>query len=142
MKRIIQATVLVALALNAVLVIFAKALIHVYLGPRFPEVAIYLRLFAFGALPYAMYCVLRGLLDAFYVKAVNTINALIALGIFLVWSLALFSFGTTLFLAAGVVLALLVLAGLTAFEVRKILFRSGQQFSVDATMGQVPAERS
>lgn len=140
-KRIIQATVLITLTLNVVLVVFANGLINVYLGPRFPEVAIYLRLFAFGALPYAIYCVLRGLLDAFYVRPVNTINVLIALSIFLIWSLALFSFGATLFLAAGVVVALLVLAGLTALEVRKILSQSSPPFNVDDPMEGLPVER-
>src|SRR5579863_7675453 len=84
--RIVKVTVIVALAMNLILGIFARPLIRVYLGSQYSEVAFYVRLFAYGALPYTLYYVLRGLVDAYYRKAVNAINTLMSLVVLLVFS--------------------------------------------------------
>ena len=132
--------VLVALGMNLVLAVFARRLIEVYLGPNFPEVTLYVRLFAFGALPYGMYCVLRGLVDAFYTRAVNTINVAIALGVFLLWTFAFWTVGGALYVPAGLLVAIFVLGGLTVLEAHKILPRSSPPGAVEVFVSEMPME--
>lgn len=136
--RIMKATVLVALGMNLVLAVFARRLIEIYLGPNFPEVTLYVRLFAFGALPYGMYCVLRGLVDAFYTRAVNTINVAIALGVFLLWTFAFWTVGGALYVPAGLLVAIFVLGGLTVLEAHKILPRSLPPGAVEVFVSEMP----
>jgi O-antigen/teichoic acid export membrane protein len=136
--RIMKATVVVALSMNFVLAVFAARLIEIYLGPRFTEVTFYVRLFAFGALPYAMYCVLRGLVDAFYLRAVNAINTLIALGVFLLWTLVFWTVRGTPYVPVGLLVAVSVLGALTVFEAYKILSR----FSPPGATGVLVSEIS
>jgi hypothetical protein len=135
-----KATVVIALIMNLVLAVFAGRLIEIYLGPRFPEVTFYVRLFAFGALPYAMYCVLRGLVDAFYVRGVNAINALIALAVFLMWTLMLWVVRGTPYVPIGLLVAVCVLGGLTVFEACKILSRSAPTGTIKVSVSEIPLE--
>ena len=113
-------------------------LIEIYLGPGFPEVTFYVRLFAFGALPYAMYCVLRGVVDAFYLRAVNAINALIALGVFLLWTLVLWTVRGTPYVPIGLLVAVFVLGALTVFEAYRILSRSLPPGAVEVSVSEIP----
>lgn len=135
---IMKATVVVALIMNLVLAVFAGRLIEIYLGPRFPEVTFYVRLFAFGALPYAMYCVLRGLVDAFYVRGVNAINALIALAVFLMWTLMLWAVRPTPYVPIGLLVAVFVLGGLTVLEAYKIFSRSSSPETIEVSVSEIP----
>ena len=137
---IIKATVVIALIMNLVLAVFAGRLIEIYLGPRFPEVTFYVRLFAFGALPYAMYCVLRGLVDAFYVRGVNAINTLIALAVFLICTLMLWVVRGTPYIPIGLLVAVCVLGGLTVLEACKILSRSAPTGTIEASVNEIPLE--
>jgi O-antigen/teichoic acid export membrane protein len=136
--RIVRATILVALSMNFILAVFAGRLIEIYLGPGFPEVTSYVRLFAFGALPYALYCVLRGVVDAFYLRAVNAINALIALGVFLLWTLVLWTVRGTPYVPIGLLVAVFVLGALTVFEAYKILSRSLPPGTVEVSVSEIP----
>jgi O-antigen/teichoic acid export membrane protein len=136
--RIMKATIVVSLSMNLVLSVFAGRLIEIYLGPRFPEAAFYVRLFAFGALPYATYCVLRGLVDAFYLRGVNAINALIALSIFLLWTFVVWTVRGTPYIPAGLLVAVFVLGGLTVLEAIKILFRSSPPGAMEVSVSQIP----
>jgi O-antigen/teichoic acid export membrane protein len=135
---IMKVTAVVALSMNLVLAIFAGRLIEIYLGPRFPEVTIYVRLFAFGALPYAMYCVLRGLVDAFYVRGVNAINALIALGVFLLWTLMFWTIRGRPYVPMGLLVAVFVLGGLTVLEAYKIFSRSSPPETIEVSVSEIP----
>jgi O-antigen/teichoic acid export membrane protein len=135
---IMKATAVIALGMNLVLAVLAGRLIEIYLGPRFPEVTFYVRLFAFGALPYAMYCVLRGLVDAFYVRGVNAINALIALGVFVLWTIALWTVRGTPYVPIGLLVAVFVLGGLTVLEAYKILSRSSPPGTIEVSVSEIP----
>jgi O-antigen/teichoic acid export membrane protein len=136
--RILKVTVVAALGMNLVLAILAGPLIEIYLGPGFPEVTSYVRLFAFGALPFALYNVLRGLLDAFYTRAVNTINSAIALGVFILWTLALWPVTGARYVPVGLLAAVFVLGILTVLETYKILPGSMPPGALEASISDIP----
>jgi hypothetical protein len=85
-----------------------------------------------------MYCVLRGLVDAFYVRGVNAINALIALAVFLMWTLMLWAVRPTPYVPIGLLVAVFVLGGLTVLEAYKIFSRSSPPETIEVSVSEIP----
>lgn len=99
-----------------------EMVIKLYLGPDYTDAAGIARFVLLGALPYIVYVCLRSLLDAAYVSALNSRNAIAALFV-LILSLALglqFSEGATPILIAWLA-ALWALGILTLVEVLKVI---------------------
>jgi O-antigen/teichoic acid export membrane protein len=122
--RIVKVTVIVSVAMTAVIEFLAKPLIGLYLGPGFEELSSIIRILSLATLPYALYCVLRSLVDAYHKKAINTINNAVALAVFLTCSgVSLFSRNASL-VPFSLVAGLVVLAILTVRNAGSILKRS------------------
>jgi O-antigen/teichoic acid export membrane protein len=101
----------------------ASSIVTVYLGPKFSDILPYLRLVMLGALPFGFYCWLRGLVDAFHRKGVNTLNNAIAFLFFAAFSMLDFAFTGWWIVPTALVLSLTVLGMLTLREAKRILFR-------------------
>ncbi|MCC7303162.1 MAG: hypothetical protein IT233_11015 [Bacteroidia bacterium] len=93
LKRIFRQLTFLTLALCGcgilVTVPFMDILLRWYLGEAAPELVSICRLVLFASIGYCLYISLRSILDAFYFKAVNSANILIAFLFFLagaVWS--------------------------------------------------------
>ena len=77
--RIIKYTALLSTGMTVILFIFAKYLLHYWLGPQFDEATGILRIAVLAAAPYALFVALRSSIDAAHVKAVNAGNVYKAL---------------------------------------------------------------
>jgi len=121
--RIVKVTVIVSGATAVAIEIFAEPLIRLYLGPGFGELAAVVRIVILGALPFAIYCALRGLIDAYHSRAVNTLNNGIAFVTFLLCSGALLAIDGSTAIAVALLTGLFTLGGLTVREARKIIAR-------------------
>jgi O-antigen/teichoic acid export membrane protein len=122
--RIVKVTVVVSIGITAVIEVFSKRLIGLYLGPGFEELSSIIRTLSLAALPYALYCVLRSLVDAYHKRAVNTVNNAVGLAVFLACSsITLFS-RSTLVIPLSLVAGLAVLGILTIRNAGSILRKS------------------
>jgi O-antigen/teichoic acid export membrane protein len=101
----------------------AGALLRVYLGRDFSEMATLVRIVMLGAVPYAVYTALRSAVDARHFKAVNTQNCVIALFVLAACSasLLLAHANVATRLIVPLPLSLLVLGVLTWREARRIV---------------------
>jgi len=105
--------------------IFADKIIALYLGNFPSDLVIITRLIIIASLGYTIYVAMRSIIDAYYVKAINTRNIFISLMFFLT-----VSFGTILvkksyiLLLANLVLSIILLGILTLTEVKKILHKN------------------
>ena len=104
--------------------VFADEIITLYLGEGFSDIVLITRIIMISAIAYTVYVSMRSILDAYYVKAVNTINIIFSLILFLLFSgvMVLFSMGY-IYIIPCFILAIFSLGGLTLFEIKKILQR-------------------
>lgn len=119
---LLQATLIISVAIALLATGFAPSLITWYLGSSFSSLAGVVRLMAWGAVPFCVFYVLRGLVDAFHSNGINTKNLAITLATFcalagMVVPLGLNVTSIVLCLTA----ALLCLGFLTLNEARRIL---------------------
>ncbi len=119
-ERIIMSTCLVSIALTLLVLSCARFLIRLYLGPSFVEAAGIVQILALGALPLSLYCALRGLVDAYHKRAINTRNNVIVLSVFLAGTLLSWMFGGAVTIVITLVVSLFILGVLTMWEVRNI----------------------
>jgi O-antigen/teichoic acid export membrane protein len=101
---------------------FANEIIRIYLGQPFDGLVGITRVIMGGGMAYAIYVSLRSIVDAYHVKAVNTINILLSLSVFLGISLGGYAMsGNGALVLPGFLLSLFLLGGLTFREVAGIL---------------------
>lgn len=127
--RIAVITFIVASGLTIFFEFFAKVLIHLYLGSAFNEVAVLIRIVSLGALPFALYCVLRSLIDAYYFKAINMINNGIAFLVFLLLSGFLLLIHAPFTMLLAFLIAIFILGLLTIGEAWKILSKTKHTYA-------------
>lgn len=121
-RLIALVAVIVPTLIIAALEIYAPPLIRFYLGSGFESSAAIVRLVVIASMPLALYYVLRNVIDAFHERAVNTVNLVASLVLFLVLSSLTFWIpGGTAVILWSFVLAIILLAGLTVREVLVIL---------------------
>ncbi|MGC8846562.1 MAG: lipopolysaccharide biosynthesis protein, partial [Candidatus Hydrogenedens sp.] len=101
--------------------LFADKIITLYLGRAFSDIVLVARVIMIGVLPYAIYVSMRSIIDAYYVKAVNTMNIVIALLIFLMLSGITTAMLKSYSIIISFLIAIFILGGLTIFGVRKII---------------------
>ncbi len=119
--KILKLTLVLSLAGVLIFELFADELIHLYLGKNFTNTAFVARIIMAGAVAYAVYVSMRSIIDAYYTKAVNTLNIFISTLVFLILGCgAAFYARNYVYVTAGLTIALFVLGGLTMLEVKKI----------------------
>ena len=119
--RLAQTTLAVTAFLCLSIEAFSPVLIRLYLGKSFSEIVPIMRFIGLGAIPYGFYFALRGLVDAFHIRAVNTLNIAIAFSLFLLSSGLLVHQGSAFCMTFPLVLGLYILGALTIAEARKII---------------------
>jgi O-antigen/teichoic acid export membrane protein len=106
------------------IVVFADTLIRTWVGPWFTGPIGVIRILALAIPPFLFYVALRSVIDAASVKAYNARSVMVALGIFLILTIAATRMSPTRFLletiAAALLCSFIVLAGLTARSVRQL----------------------
>lgn len=119
--RLIKATLFVGICLTALFFIIARPLIHLYLGPAFDEMAWAVQILSLAALPLSLYYAVRGVVDAHHARAINSLNNLIALSVFLGLAFLPGTGPHPSSIIAALVISVWVLGILTMLEVRRIL---------------------
>jgi O-antigen/teichoic acid export membrane protein len=122
-SAILQLTLIVSAFLTICAEISAGTVLRVYLGSDFSGIAMIVRVVILGAVPYAVYTVLRSAVDAHHFKAINARNCIIALTVLACCSglLVLAHDKSVLLMTLPLPLSLLVLGILTLLETRDIL---------------------
>jgi O-antigen/teichoic acid export membrane protein len=133
-------TLLLAGSLVILVELFAGALIKIYLGPEYSPAAAIVKVVMLGALPLAFFSALRSAIDAIYQRAINTLNLLPTLLLFLAGAGAGVLRGSYQFVLWSFSAALALLALLTQREVHKILsgLRGGIHSVAATAVGESP----
>ena len=121
--KLISVTVLVALVFTIGFELLAGIAIRIYLGADFSSVAALTRVVALGAVPFSVYYVLQGLIDAYHIRAVNGWNCIYSLGIFLLACLPAFVYEPMEVIPVAFLVGIFSLGLLTAREAWRILPR-------------------
>lgn len=99
---------------------FADKILYLYLGNTSEKLILVTRIIFLGSLPYVIYVSMRNIIEAYYIKAVNSWNIIISLLVFIVISWVM-AFGRGVYSVASVfVIAMYILGALTVWEIRKI----------------------
>ena len=121
-RGLIGSTLLLSAYFVAGILLLGPFLIHLYLGPGFQGAGLTLKLIAPAVVPFCLYVVLRNVVDAFHVNAINARNLLFSFTVFSAWAACAFRFsphvGSILVALTG---SIVVLAGLTLLETRRIM---------------------
>lgn len=105
--------------------LLATEILEIYLGKNDAELVLFSRVIMLGSIGYTIYISLRSILDAYYVKAVNTINIVITLvGYLIMAGIILIIKAHTLYFAFAFVLSVMLLGTLTVSEILKIKRRN------------------
>jgi len=120
-SKLLKITLLLTMSGVIFFEIFADRIITLYLGESFSDILSVARIIMVAAIAYTVYVTMRSIIDAYYVKAINTINILITFSFFIILA------GTALSLNAGYtyivtsfVIAMFLLGGLTLRHIRKL----------------------
>jgi O-antigen/teichoic acid export membrane protein len=120
--RVASSVLAATLGLTVFIEVAAHPLATLYLGARFASGAEMLRVIVLAALPWATYVLLRNVIDARHMSAINTRNIGISFAVFLgLASLVTHWSAAPLLVIATLVAALYLLGALTVLEVVKIL---------------------
>jgi O-antigen/teichoic acid export membrane protein len=120
---VLRLSFIVSISLTISVEMLSGKLVHVYLGPGFSEISTVVRVVMLGAVPYAVYTVLRSVLDARHTEALNTKNNGVAFAIFIACStfLLLIHDNSMVRLILPLPICLIVLGILTWLDAKKIV---------------------
>jgi O-antigen/teichoic acid export membrane protein len=119
---IIKLTLIGSLFLTGVVEITAYPVIRVYLGPGFENLVIFVRILAIGIVPYCVYIVSRGLIDAVEHKAINTRNLFCAFVVFnLLSAIVRLASLPAIWIAGALLLSIVTLGALCSYTANQFL---------------------
>jgi len=120
-KNTLKVTILLTLIIVIILEIFAKQILILYLGQNFPELIFIFRTIVIGSFAYSIYISMRSFIDAIHIKAINTLNIIVSLLIFLILSISTLVFAKNyLYILFYFLITLFFLGFLTLLQLRKI----------------------
>ena len=124
LKGYVNKILKIALGLTAlglvIFEIFAPQIIKIYLGSAFLELVLVARIILLGSLGYTVYITMRSIIDAYYVKAMNTKNIIISLLAFILLTLYLFFIHNYIYLSISFTVTMFLLGILTIYDIKKI----------------------
>ncbi|CAN5411686.1 hypothetical protein BH09BAC5_BH09BAC5_07150 [soil metagenome] len=101
--------------------LFTEPIIKIYLGESFTELVFIVRIILLASIGYTLYISLRSILDAYYVKAINTKNIFISFVFFMIGAFAVYYSGSSFeYMLYGFIAAMLLLGALTFVETYRI----------------------
>jgi O-antigen/teichoic acid export membrane protein len=102
--------------------IFADKIILIYLNTLNYDLLIITRIIIISSICYTIYVAMRSIIDAYYVKAINTKNIFISLMFFLTVSFGTISVKNSyIFIVINFVVSIILLGTLTLIEVKRLL---------------------
>lgn len=121
-KKIFNILIFITLSGIIIFLLFGDKIISIYLGKGFSDIVKVTKIITLAIAGYAIYVSMRSIIDAYYVKAVNTINILIALSFFLIYGVITKLLKLNyIILVLGFIMAIYILCSLTLIEIKKIL---------------------
>ncbi len=124
--QIARLTAMFSLSVTVIVFLFAGTFVRVCVGPGFVQIAEIIRVVIWAAVPYGLYFVLRGVVDAFHRNGINTRNLFVAFAVFvLLGGIAWFLENGELSIIVSLVVSLYCLGILTFWETRRIATISG-----------------
>jgi O-antigen/teichoic acid export membrane protein len=123
---VLRLSLIVSILLTIAAEMFSGQLVRAYLGPGFSEISTVVRVVMLGAVPYAVYTVLRSAIDARHIEAINTKNNGIAFAIFIACStfLLIIQDNSMVRLILPLPICLLILGILTWLDAKKVVLGS------------------
>lgn len=115
-------TLLLAGVMVILVELSAGPLVRIYLGQDYSPAAPVIKVLVLGALPLAFFSALRSAIDAYHHRAINALNLIISLLLFLAGSGIAFVSGAFPLVLWSFAASLTLLALLTQYRVHKILF--------------------
>jgi O-antigen/teichoic acid export membrane protein len=120
--KILKVTFILTILGVAFFEIFADKIIALYLGNFPSDLVMIARLIVIASLGYTIYVAMRSIIDAYYVKAINTKNIFISLMFFLIMSIVIILMGKSyIFLVVGFVFSVFLLGILTLNKVKELI---------------------
>jgi O-antigen/teichoic acid export membrane protein len=102
--------------------IFADKIISLYLGKGFSDLVMVTRIIMISSIGFNIFLLMRNVIDAYHTRAINTINILISLLLFLILAGMTIFFGKKhMYLIICLIPTIYFLSILTMVEIRKIL---------------------
>lgn len=121
LQRIVRVMLPLLVAGTVIVEVFAESLLAAYLGPEYASGAATLRILMLAAVPYGVYVMLKSVIDARHVTAVNARNMGAAFALFAALAIPSALTGARLGVLGAYVVAICLLGVLTVFEVRRAL---------------------
>ena len=119
--KILKYTLLITVTGLVFAEILMKLIIKLYLGPGYFDSIIIVRIILLASIGYTIYIALRSVLDAYYIKAMNTKNILYSFIVMVALSFSLnYFFNNYLVILISFVFSMIILGLLTTFETIKI----------------------
>lgn len=118
--KIIKVSLGITITGLAIFEVFAPQIINLYLGLNYPDLIMIARIVLLGSLGYVVYMVMRGIIDAYYDKALNTKNIFISVFMFLFLAAPILLTRQYTYITISFVLAMCILGGFTLYDVKKI----------------------
>ena len=120
--KILKITFILTVLGIAFFEIFADKIILIYLDTLNSDLLIIIRIIIIASIDYTIYVAMRSIIDAYYVRAMNTKNILMSLIFFLITSIVILLMGKSyIFLVIGFVSSIFLLGILTLIEVKRLL---------------------
>jgi len=127
-SRLGYTTIILTLSGLIIFEIFAEQIINIYLGKTLDELTIISRIVMIGCLSYTYYVSMRSILDAYYIRSVNTKNIIIALLSFLTVAFFIYVLNRNyMFIVITLVGALYVLGSLTFYDIFKLVRKTQEK---------------
>lgn len=120
-KRIIIITFVLTMVGIIVYESFSEYILMLYLTNYSNELLLITRIVFIGSIGYTMYVSLRSVLDAYYIKAINTRNIIISFCLFLLISVFVLKCETYLYILIAFIISLIFLGFITYFESEKLI---------------------
>jgi O-antigen/teichoic acid export membrane protein len=135
--KLVKLAIIVALGFTLLFEILADVIVEFYLGHAFAEVALITRIVTLGALPFALFHVLQGLIDAYHTKGVNAVNALCSLALFLVACIPAFFYDPMVVMPCAFLVGVFGLGFLTIRAAQRIFSATATESSPVPTASTV-----
>lgn len=118
-KNILKISVFLTASGVILFEVFAKDILALYLGKELSDIVFIVRILIISAVGYNIYIATRSIIDAIYVKAINTRNIILSLSLFVVvTSVALIFFKSPTAVILSFNGAMFFLSALTLYEIK------------------------
>ena len=123
LKRMLMLAICLTTLGVVILEIFTSQIIEIYLKKDFSETIMIIKIIAIGIVPYVVYILLRSVIDAGYIKAINAINIVAALLFFIIGASLILLFDKNYIYIVGIFTMAIYVLGILSFIATRNIFK-------------------